>query len=56
MGCCKYCGARVVWKNEAGHYRDFCQLCANAVAAGHDLTASFDPDADPLDEPEREYE
>lgn len=55
MGCCKYCGGRVAWKNEAGHYRDFCRSCANAVAGGHDLTASFDPDDDPLDEPERTY-
>jgi endogenous inhibitor of DNA gyrase (YacG/DUF329 family) len=55
-GACKYCGAPVEWKNEVGHYRAFCRSCANAIAGGHDLTASYDPDDDPLDDPEREYE
>lgn len=52
---CKYCGAKVMWKDNSGWYRDFCRSCANAIAGGHDLTARFDPDDDPRDEPERTY-
>lgn len=31
-GECERCGGPVEWKNAAGHFRDVCEDCANAVA------------------------
>lgn len=54
MTRCQYCGGPVKWKNEVGWYRDFCESCAMRVADGEDLQATFDPDGEPIDDPERE--
>jgi len=54
-GKCKYCSGPVEWKNNSGHYREFCEPCANAVASNPDIRARFDPDGDPQ-EPDRPWE
>jgi hypothetical protein len=36
MGDCERCGDAVEWKNAAGHYRDVCEACAQAVADARD--------------------
>ena len=33
MADCTHCGGEVEWKNSAGHYREFCEPCAKAIAA-----------------------
>ena len=50
---CKYCAGPVEWKNNSGHYRDFCEECAGDVRE-HSPRARFDPDGDP-EEPSRPW-
>jgi len=49
MTRCQYCGGAVAWKDNRGWYRDFCEECSQRVADGENLTASYDPDGDPVD-------
>jgi len=53
MTRCKYCGGPVEWKNRSGHFRDFCEACANDVRE-YDPRTRFDPDGDPAD-PDRPW-
>lgn len=52
-GKCIHCGGPVDWKNEAGHYRDFCEECVNDHPE-HNPRARFDPDGEP-EEPDRPW-
>lgn len=50
---CRYCAGSVEWKDNRGWFRNFCEECAAAVAEGHDLRATHDPDGEPVEDPER---
>jgi endogenous inhibitor of DNA gyrase (YacG/DUF329 family) len=39
---CKHCGGEVRWKNNVGHYRDFCRECAGEIADGRTTVRDMD--------------
>lgn len=46
-GKCKYCGGVVEWRDNQNWRREFCEECAQRVADGEDLRATYDPDGEP---------